>query len=174
MKKMETSFKSSHAATAAFGAPNPAADHRPTLPLETPGHSRASLGQSLVGSLLLSPGSWCTQSFVCVLQESVSPGLSKSWSSVEGLTAASSKRGYAIPRSATSRAPAPVAGHCWPVPLQETLKNSLVQSLCGLWVPLHTRFVWALWASLEGMRFDSKHDFSPPTTLQGLFLCPWM
>ena len=26
--------------------------HHPTLPPETPGHSRASLGQSLVGSLL--------------------------------------------------------------------------------------------------------------------------
>ena len=45
--------------------------------LETPGHSRASLGQSLVGSLLLSPGSWCTQGFVCALQESVSPVLCK-------------------------------------------------------------------------------------------------
>ena len=33
------------------------------------------LTQSLVGSLLLSPGSWCAQSFVCALQESVSPGL---------------------------------------------------------------------------------------------------
>ena len=29
-----------------------------------PRHSQASLGQSLVGSLLLSPGSWCTQGFV--------------------------------------------------------------------------------------------------------------
>ena len=27
---------------------------------ETPGHSPESLGQSLVGSLLLSPGSWCS------------------------------------------------------------------------------------------------------------------
>ena len=32
---------------------------------------------SLVGSLLLSPGSWCAQGFVCALQESVSPVLSK-------------------------------------------------------------------------------------------------
>ena len=30
-----------------------------TSPLETPGHFQASLAQSLVGSLLLSPGSWC-------------------------------------------------------------------------------------------------------------------
>ena len=41
----------------------------PTPPPETPGHPRASLSQSLVGSLLLSPGSWCTQVSVCALQE---------------------------------------------------------------------------------------------------------
>ena len=51
---METSFKRSHARTATLSAPNPAAGHhQPTLPLETPGHSQASLGQSLVESLLL-------------------------------------------------------------------------------------------------------------------------
>ena len=62
----------------ALSVPSPAAGHcRPTPPLETPGHSQASLGQSLVGSLLLSPGSWCTQGFVCALQESVSPVLCK-------------------------------------------------------------------------------------------------
>ena len=43
-------------------APHPAAGHhRPTPPLETPGLSQASLGQSLTGSLLLSFGSWCPQ-----------------------------------------------------------------------------------------------------------------
>ena len=31
-----------------------------TPPLETPGHSEASLSQSFVGSLFLAPGSWCT------------------------------------------------------------------------------------------------------------------
>ena len=39
----------------------------------------ASLGQSLVGSLLLSPVSWCTQGSVCALQESMSPVLWKFW-----------------------------------------------------------------------------------------------
>ena len=62
MKIMETSFKRSHARTAALSAPNPAAGHhQPMPPPETPGHSWACLGQSLVGSLLLSPGSWYTQ-----------------------------------------------------------------------------------------------------------------
>ena len=46
--------------------------------LNTPGHFQASLAQSLVGSLFLSPGSWCAQSFVSALQESVSPVLWKS------------------------------------------------------------------------------------------------
>ena len=38
-----------------------------------------SSGSVSVGSLLLSPGSWCAQGFVCSLQESVSPVLSKFW-----------------------------------------------------------------------------------------------
>ena len=76
MKIMATSFKRSHACTAALHTPNPAAGHRRPMPLlATPGHSRASLCQSLLGSLVLSPGSWCTQGFVCALQESVSPAL---------------------------------------------------------------------------------------------------
>ena len=46
--------------TAPLSAPDPAAAHlRPTPLPQSPGHCRASLGQSLVGSLLLSPGSWC-------------------------------------------------------------------------------------------------------------------
>ena len=36
----------------------------PTLVSKTSGHSWANLAQSLVGSLLLSPGSWCTQGFL--------------------------------------------------------------------------------------------------------------
>ena len=50
----------------------------------------------------------------------------------------------------------------------------LSQSLWGLWVLAHTRFVWALLAFLTGMGFDSKHDFARPTVLLGLLLCSWM
>ena len=58
MKIMATSFKTSHACTATVTAPNPAASHHRPMPLlETPGHSWASLDQSLLGSLLLSSGS---------------------------------------------------------------------------------------------------------------------
>ena len=55
----------------------PTLHHQPTPLLETPGHSQASLGQSRVGSLLLFPGFWCAQAFVCALQEFVSPVLCK-------------------------------------------------------------------------------------------------
>ena len=52
MKIMATFFKRPHAGNAALGAPKSAAGHpQPTPPLETSGHSRASPGQSLVGSL---------------------------------------------------------------------------------------------------------------------------
>ena len=73
MKIIATSFKRSHAGTATLSALDLAAGHHRSTSLpETPRHSWASLGQSLVGSLLLSSGSWCAQSFVCALQESVS------------------------------------------------------------------------------------------------------
>ena len=35
-------------------------------------------------------------------------------------------------------------------------------------------FVWVLWASLVGMGFDSKHDFTPSYHILGHLLCPWM
>ena len=57
MKTMVTPFKWSHAHKAELNAPYPAAGHcQPAPLLETPGHARASLGQSLVESLCPSPG----------------------------------------------------------------------------------------------------------------------
>ena len=47
-----------------------------------------------------------------------------SGSSVVGLIVASSKRAYAIPRSTAPRAPAPVAVHCSPILLPETLRHN--------------------------------------------------
>ena len=112
MKIMATYFKKSHAHTATLSDSNPAAGHpQPKPPLETPGHSW-SLDQSLVGSLLLSPGSWCEQGSVCALQEYISQSCVSSDSSMVVLMVASSKRAYAIPTSAASRAPAPAAVHC--------------------------------------------------------------
>ena len=100
------SFKKSRAPTVACSAPNPAAGHhQPTPPPGSPGYSWVSLGQSLVESLLLSPGTWCIQGSICALQESISQSCVSFGSSVVRLMETSSKRAYAIPRSAAPRAP---------------------------------------------------------------------
>ena len=71
MTIMGTSFKRPPASTAALSAPEPAAGRCWSTPLlETPGHTRASLGQS---SGVTATFSWWAQGSVCALQESVSP-----------------------------------------------------------------------------------------------------
>ena len=108
MKIMTTSFKRSHACTVALSASNPAAGHcQSTPPLETPGHSRASLGQSFVGSLLLSPGSWCIQSSVCALQESVSPVLCKFWQLFGGVSGDLLQEGLCRTQAYHTQSPCP-------------------------------------------------------------------
>ena len=55
-------LQKSHAPIAALSSPNSTAGHhQSTAYPETPGHSWASLGQSLLGSPFLSPGFQCTQ-----------------------------------------------------------------------------------------------------------------
>ena len=113
MKIMAASFKRSHSFTAALSPSDPAAGHRrPMPPLETPEHSWTCMGQSLVGSLLVSPGSWCAQGSVCALKSLFPQSCVSSRGSMLGLMATSSKRAYAIPKSAAPRAPAHAAGHC--------------------------------------------------------------
>ena len=77
-----------------------------------PGHSRASLGQSLVGSLffLLGPGA---HKVLFVPSKSLFPqSFVSSGGSMVGFMATSSKRAYATVRCAAPRAPAHVVGHC--------------------------------------------------------------
>ena len=69
------------------------------------GHNWAGLGQFLVGSLLLSSGSWCVLGSVCAPpQKSISQSWVNSGSSLVGLMATSSRRAYAITKSAAPRA----------------------------------------------------------------------
>ena len=122
-KMMATSFKRSHACTATLSAAKPTAGHhQPTPPLETPGHSQASLGQSPVGSLLLCPGPWCTQVLLVpprVCFPSPMEVQALRWGLWPLLQRAHATRGFAAPR-----APAPAAAHRWPGTLQEALKHS--------------------------------------------------
>ena len=101
MKIMVNSLKRSHACTATLSVPSPAAGHRQPMPLlETPPHSQANLGRSLVGSLFLYLESWFTQCSICARQEYVSQSCVSSDGSMVELMVPSSKRAYAIPRSA--------------------------------------------------------------------------
>ena len=108
MKIMAMSFQRSHAWTATLSAPSPAAGHcQPTSLPETPGHSWASLSQSLVGSLLLFPGSWYAQSSVCTHQESVSPVLCKFWKLYGGVNGDLLQEGLCHTQGCCSQSPCP-------------------------------------------------------------------
>ena len=101
--------------------PQPPAGHlRPMPLLETPGPSRANLGQSLVGSLLLSPGFRCAQGSVCALHESFSPVLCKSWWLYGAVNSDLLQEGLCHTRSAASRAPSPAVVYCSPASAGDT------------------------------------------------------
>ena len=126
MKIMATSLERSHARTGTLSAPNPAAGHCQPTPLQTPDTHRQVWVILLWGhcSFLLGPGA---HKVLFVPSKSLFPqSCVSSGSSVVGLMATSSKRAYAIPKSAAPRAPPSYAVHCWPVPPQETHKHSAV------------------------------------------------
>ena len=105
---------------------------------ETPGQVWVSL---LWGhcSFLLGPG---VHKVLFVPSKCLFPQLCvSSGSSVVGLVGTSSKRAYAIPRSAAPRAPAPAAGTADRCLHRRHPDTVLAQSLWGLWVLVHTRFV---------------------------------
>ena len=130
MKITGTSFKGSHACTAT-NAPSPAAGcHGPTPPLETPGHSQASLGQSLMESLLLflGPGA---HKFLCVLQESISQSCVSFGSSMVGLMAPP-PRGYMPYPSLLHPEPLFLWQSTADIYLHRRCSNTVCLSLCGV------------------------------------------
>ena len=142
IKIMETSFKRSHACTATFSAPNPAAGHRrPTPLLETPGHSRVTLGQSLVGWLLLSPGFWCALGSVCTLQGSISPVLCKLWQLYDGVNGDLLQEGLCHTQVCLTQ-PHPSLLHPEPLPLQQSTADLYVHRR-------HSNTVLSLFGSLD-------------------------
>ena len=77
--------------------------------------------------------------------------------------------------------PYPDLLHPEPLPLWQSTADLHLHRRCSNTVlsqsrslgPGAHRLVWALWASLAGMGFDSKCNFAPPTILLELLLCPW-
>ena len=74
---METSFKRSHAHTAALSAPDPAAGHHQPMPLLDSWALTGKSGSVSCGLAAPLSWSWFAQGFVCALQESVPPSLCK-------------------------------------------------------------------------------------------------
>ena len=139
VKIMATSFKRSHAGISALSASNPAAGcHRPAALSETPGHSQAGLGQSLVRSLLLSPGSWNARDSVCTLQESVSPVLCKFCGGVNGHLL---QEGLCHTQVCCTQSPCPCSSPRLTRTSVGDTQTQFCLSLCGVWVLVRTGFV---------------------------------
>ena len=113
MKIMVTSFKKSHACTAALSAPTlQQATADPRLGRRLPDTHRQVWFSLLWDhcSFLLGPG---VQKALFVPSKSLFPqSCVSSVGSMVGLMATSTKRAYAIPWSTAPRAPAPAAVHC--------------------------------------------------------------
>ena len=141
MQIMVISFKRSHECTATLSAPSPAAGHHQAMPLlETPRHSQASLGQTSVASLFLSPGSWCTRFCLC-LRRVYFPACVSFGSSMVGLMATFSKGGLCHIHICCTQSHCP----CGSPLLTSTSTGDAQTQFClswwGPWVLVHTRFV---------------------------------
>ena len=135
--------------------------------------------QSLVASLLLSPGSWCAQGSVCALQESISRVLCKFWQLYVGVNGDLLQEGLCHSQVCCTQ-PYPSLLHPEPMPLQSPLlicistgdtQAQFCLSLCGVSGSWCTRglfepseHLWWVWG------FDSKCDFHHFYHLAGVFL----
>ena len=165
MKTTATSFKRSYAGTAALGDPDPAAGHCwPVPPPESPGHSQASLGQSLVGSLLLSPGSWFAQDFVCAFQESVSPVLCKFWQLCGGVNDDLLQEGLFYSWVYCTQSPCPFSR-----PLLTCTSTGDTQTLKGRSGSVSVESP----GEHKVLGFDCKHNLAPPTVFWGFSSKSW-
>ena len=108
---------------------------RPLLTHASTGDSwtvTASLGQSLVGSLLLSPGSSCAQVSVCALQESVSPVLCKFWRLYVGLNADLLQEGLSLQEVCWTQSPCPCGRPLLTHTFTGDTQTQFWLSLCGV------------------------------------------
>ena len=96
------------------------------------GDSWESLGQSLVGSLLLSPGSWCTQGSVCALQESASPVLCKFWQLYGGVNGDLLQEGLCRTQVCRAESPCPCGRPLLTSTSAGDTQTQLCLSLCGV------------------------------------------
>ena len=112
MKIMVTSFERANAGTASLSAPTlQQATAEPRVCRRLLDTNR-QVWVSLLWSLLLDPGSWCAQGFVCTLQESASPVLCKFWQLYGGVNGDLLQEGIYHTHVCCTQPPVPAAGHC--------------------------------------------------------------
>ena len=120
--------------TAAGCAPVSTAGHcQPMPPQKTLKHPRAGLAQSLMESLLLSPGSWCIPDFVCSLQESLFPPVLREFCNQ-------------IPHIISSQ-------QILPLSFSELKKKTNIKNLQRTWI----------WIGTKGFRLDSRNRIQRKT-----------
>ena len=170
MKRMATSFKRSQACNATLSAPNPAAGHcQPMPPLDTPGHSQANLGRSPVGSLLLSPGSWCTRFCLCPPRVYF-PDLCKFWQLYGGVNGDLLQEGLRHTQVCCTQSPCPCGRPLLTHTSTGDAQTQFCLSLCGvsgswctqgLFEPSeHLWREWGLILNMNSPLLQSCWDFS--------------
>ena len=141
-------FKRLHACTGTLSAPSSVGGNCWPTPLgETPGHSQASLNQSLVWSLLLPPGSWCTQGSICAFQEPISSVLCKFWQLYGGVNGQPPSRGLM---------PYPSLLHPEPLPLQQSTADPYLHRRHSDTVLSQSLWVSGSWCT-QGLFEPSEH-----------------
>ena len=127
----------------------------------------ASLGQSLVGSLLLSSGSWYTQGFACALQNSVSPVLCKFCQLYGGVNGDLLQEGLCLTQVCCTQSPRPCSSPLLTCTSTGDTQTQFYLSLCGVsgsWCAqglfVLSQRLWRKW----GLILNSH---SPPAVLLG-------
>ena len=114
--------------------------HSSTLAWKIPWNQESRRLQSM-GSLLLSPGSWCAQGSVCALQESVSPVLCKFWWLYGGVNVDLLQEGLCHTQVYCTQSPHSCSSPLLTHTSSGDTQTVLSQSLWGVWVLVHTRYV---------------------------------
>ena len=141
-----------------------------------------------MGSLLLYPGSWCTQSFVCALQESVSPVLCKFWWLYGGVNGDLLQEGLCHTQVCCTQSPCPFSSPLLTRTSAGVTQTQLCLSLCGvsgfwctqgLFEP--SEHLWRIWClilnaispllpSCLGFSFAFGREVSPQSHSSAMYL----
>ena len=175
MKIMPTSFKRSHGSYCYTQCPQPCSKPPPTH--ASTGDSWTLPGKSgSVSCGVTASFSWVlvsTRFCLCPSRVYFSV-LCKFWQLFGGINGDLLQEGLCHTHVCCTQSPCPCSSPLLTRTSRGDAQTQFCLSLCGVSGSWFTRFVWALWASLAGMWFDSKCEFAPPTILLGLLLCPWM